>query len=176
VRTRELEWRDEDALRRFFQAIPAPDHAFFKEDIEDPAVLRRWVDDERGIRIVAVDDDGDIAAIAAVWPGIGRSSHVGDLRLVVAAGQRRQGLGRRMARLALAEALRRGIWKISVEVVSTQQGTIDMFLGLGFVPEALLRDQLCSPDGRTDDVVLLSHLADEAGQDARLAAPDEIVA
>ena len=174
MQTRELERRDEDALRRFFDAIPPLDHAFFKEDLDDDAVLRRWIDDERGVRIVAVDGD-EIGAIAAVWPGIGRSSHVGDLRLVVAAKRRRRGLGQRMARLALAEALRRGIWKISVEVVAREQGTIDMFMALGFVPEALLRDQLCAPGGEPEDVVLLSHLADEAGQDALLAAPDEAV-
>jgi L-amino acid N-acyltransferase YncA len=111
-----------------------------------------------------------------VWPGIGRSSHVGDLRLIVAAGARRQGLGQRMARLALVEALRRGIWKLIVEVVAKEQGTIDMFLALGFVPEALLRDQLSTPDGDHEDVVLLAHLAEEAGQDALLAAPDDVSA
>ena len=74
---------------------------------------------------------------------------------------------------ALAEALRRGMWKITVEVVADQQGTIDMFMALGFVAEALLRDQLALPGGESQDVVLLSHFADEAGQDVLLAAPDE---
>ena len=137
-------------------------------------MLHRWLHDARSVRIAAFDGQGGAAAIAAVWPGIGRSSHVGDLRLVVAADQRRQGLGRRMARSALTEALRRGIWKISVEVVATEQQTIDMFLALGFVPEALLRDQLRTPAGEPEDVVLLSHLADEAAQDILLAAPDEV--
>ena len=48
-----------------------------------------------------------------------------------------------------------------------------MFLALGFVPEALLRDQLSTPDGDHEDVVLLAHLVEEAGQDALLAAPDD---
>src|SRR4051794_1922204 len=173
---RELGPRDEAALRRFFAAIPAPDHAFFKEDVSDPRVLRRWIDDEGGVRLAGFLDAGEIGAIAAVWPGIGRSSHVGDLRLFVAAGARRQGIGQRMARRALAEALRRGIWKLSVEVVASQQGTIDMFLALGFQAEALLRDQLFTPGEGADDAVLLAHLAEEAGEDARLAAPDEALA
>lgn len=178
MQMRELDKGDEVALQAFFRAIPRDDHAFFKEDLDEPAVLRRWIDDERGIRIVAIDGDGDgdgtVAAIAAIWPGIGRSNHVGDLRLVVAADRRRQGLGRRTARAALVAALRRGIWKLSVEVVATQQRTIDMFLALGFVPEALLRDQLCSPEGVREDVVLLSHFAEDAAQDVLLAAPDEV--
>ena len=37
-----------------------------------------------------------------------------------------------------------------------------MFRELGFEGEALLRDQLCSPeDGSLHDVVLLAHLTDE---------------
>ena len=47
-----------------------------------------------------------------------------------------------------------------------------MFLALGFTGEALLRDHLCSADGKRTDVVLLSHLADEAGQDVLFAAPE----
>ena len=172
MQVRALEQRDEEALRALFQEIPSGDRAFFKEDLDEPAVLRRWLDDDRGVRIVATDDDGRLAAVVAVWPGVGRSSHVGDLRLVVAPGRRRQGLGQLMARRALVDALGRGMWKISVEVVADQQGTIDMFLALGFAAEALLRDQLCTPEGERQDVVLLSHLAEEAGQDLLFAAPE----
>jgi len=172
VEVRALEDRDEAALRAFFQAIPEEDRGFFKEDLDEPAVLRRWIDDARGVRIVACDE-GRVAGVAAVWPGIGRSAHVGDLRLVVARERRRQGVGQLLARHALADALREGMWKITVEVVAQEQGTIDMFMALGFVAEALLRDQLALSDGERQDVVLLSHFADEAGQDVLLAAPDE---
>ncbi len=173
MEVRRLERRDVTALRDFFQAIPDEDRGFFKEDLDEPAILSRWIDDERGVRLVVADDDGRFAAAAAVWPGIGRSHHVGDLRLVVAHDRRGQGLGWLLARAALVEALRRGMWKITVEVVADQQGTIDMFMALGFVAEALLRDQLALPGGESQDVVLLSHFADEAGQDVLLAAPDE---
>ena len=173
MEARDLEHRDEAALRDFFRALPGEDRGFFKEDLDDPAILRRWIDDERGVRMALAAEDGRFAAVAAVWPGIGRSSHVGDLRLVVAAERRREGLGRLLARRALAAALRRGMWKITVEVVAEQQSTIDMFASLGFVPEALLRDQLALPGGESQDVVLLSHFADEAAQDLLLAAPDE---
>lgn len=176
MQIRDLERQDEGALRRFFDGIPEEERAFFKEDLEEAAVLRRWIDDDRGVRLVAVTGDGAIAAIVAVWPGVGRSSHVGDVRLIVGRDHRRQGLGQTLARTVLTAALRRGIWKLSVEVLAAQQGTIDMFLALGFEGEALLRDHLWSPDGQLEDVVLLSHLATEAGQDALLAAPEEFPA
>jgi ribosomal protein S18 acetylase RimI-like enzyme len=171
VEVRRLRADDEQALSDFFGAIPEDDRAFFKEDLREPTVLRRWMDDARGIRLVA-DDDGELAAVCAVWPGVGRLSHVGDLRLVVAAGRRRQGLGQLMARHALLEALRAELSKVSVEVVAREQGTIDMFQGLGFEPEALLRDQLRDPDGECHDLVLLSHFADDAAFDALLARPE----
>lgn len=169
---RGLEHADERALQTFFHEIPDEDRGFFKEALDEPSVIRRWIDDDRGVRLVALDDQDRLAAVAAVWPGIGRSSHVGDLRLVVAADDRRRGLGQLMARNALVQALRRGMWKITVEVVAQQEGTIDMFRALGFVAEALLRDQLCGPSGECQDVVLLSHFADEAGHDLMLASPD----
>ena len=170
---RDLQVRDEDALRNFFERIPTDDRTFFKEALEEPEILRRWIDDRRGVRLIGCDDDGRAVAIAAVWPGVGRSRHVGDLRLVVSTEHRRRGIGREMARSALVEALRRGMWKITVEVVSTQQGTIDMFLSLGFTPEALLRDQLRSSDGATQDIVVVAHFADEAADDIAFAMPQE---
>jgi L-amino acid N-acyltransferase YncA len=165
---RELDATDEAALRDFFAALPAGDHAFVKED---PATFLRRLSGDRGVRLAAFGERGEIEAIAAVWPGIGHASHVGDLRLVVAESARRQGVGQRLSREALIAALRLGMWKLSVEVVSTQQGTIDMFLALGFEAEALLRDQLSSDEG-FQDVVLLSHFAEHAADGALLAAPD----
>jgi GNAT superfamily N-acetyltransferase len=176
LQIRRLQSVDEEALRGFFDRLTSDDRTFFKEDLDTPDVLRRWIDDGRGVRLVGAADNGSLVAIAAVWPGVGQSGHVGDFRLVVAADHRRLGLGREMARGALIEALRRGMWKLTVEVVSDQQGTIDMFLALGFTPEAVLRDQLRTADGNTQDVMLLSHFADEAGQDVALAMPDGVAA
>lgn len=61
-------------------------------------------------------------------------------------------------------------------MVAREQPTIDMFLSIGFVAEALLRDQLRTVDGTDQDTVLLSHFAEAAGYDAMLAAPEEVPA
>jgi GNAT superfamily N-acetyltransferase len=165
---------DEAGLRAFFADIPLEDRGFVKEDLDDTAVLRRWLDDERGVRLVAVDDDGSVRGLGAAWPGLGRSSHVGDLRRVIAPAFRRQGLGQLLARRTLAAGLRRGLAKLTVEVVAEQQGTIDMFLEIGFEPEALLRDELRDPDGTLHDLILVSHHAEDAAAAALLASPEEI--
>lgn len=169
---RELTATDEAALGELLRRIPDEDRGFLKEDLDDPATARRWLDDARGIRLVAVDDDGRLAALAAAWPGLGRSAHVGEVRLVVAPEHRRQGLGQDLARQVLLGALQRGLAKLTVEVVAEQQGTIDMFLEIGFVPEALLCDHLRDADGALHDVVLLAHRADDAAAAVALARPE----
>lgn len=158
---RPLTRADAAALGQFFDAIPEQDRNFLKEDVTQDQVRERWLDESSGIRLAAFGDDGRLDGLAALWPGIGRSSHVADLRLIVAADRRRHGLGRELARAALVEGLRNGWRKITIEVPADHQATIDMFVELGFRGEALLRDQLQEPDGRLHDLVLLAHLADE---------------
>ncbi|UGS33976.1 GNAT family N-acetyltransferase [Capillimicrobium parvum] len=163
MNTRPLTPQDRTELARFFAEIPEADRNFLKDDVQEPQVLERWLDDEIAVRLVAVDEEGGrIVAFAALWPGIGRSSHVADLRLIVAHDARRRGLGREMARLALAEGLRHGWRKFTVDVPATHQSTINMFSEIGFRPEALLVDHLQEPDGRMHDIVSMAHIADDA--------------
>jgi L-amino acid N-acyltransferase YncA len=158
---REVRPEDAEALGEFFAAVPAEDRTFFKEDIGDPrAFADRWISDERSVRRLAVDD-GTVVAFAALSPGVERSGHVADLRLVVAARARGQGLGRALARRMLLEALSHAFRKVTVDIAADNEGAIRMFRDLGFQPEALLRDQLCDPDGQLHDLVVLAHAVDE---------------
>jgi GNAT superfamily N-acetyltransferase len=168
---RELTATDEAALGELLRRIPDEDRGFRKEDLGDPATARRWLDDTRGIRLVAVDEDGTLAALAAAWPGLGRSAPLGEVRLVVAPEHRRHGLGQDLARRVLVGGLKRGMAKLTVEVAE-QQGTIDMFLRIGFEPAALLCDHLRDADGALHDLVLLAHRADDAAAAVALARPE----
>jgi L-amino acid N-acyltransferase YncA len=159
--TRELTVADAERLRRFLAEVPADDRSFFKEDVTDPAVTARWLAEHGALRLVVVDDADRVLAFAALSPGLARTSHVGDLRVVVAADARGAGLGRGLTRRMLVEALRRGLRKVSVEVAANQSAVIEMFRRLGFEPEALLRDQFCDASGELQDVVVLSHFVDE---------------
>ena len=168
---------DLEQLRLFLADVPARDHTFLKEDPSDPAVVDRWLTtDAPAVRRVAVDDEGSIMAAAALRAGIGRSSHVADLRLVVGASARGHGLGRAMARQMLVEAVRYGFKKVSVDVEATHHGVISMFQELGFQPEALLRDHLCDAQGNLGDLVVLAHAVDEHWSALASAGIDEAVA
>ena len=159
--TRPLGPDDTQALHEFFADVPATDRTFFKADVADPAVAQAWVSDQRSIRRLAVEDGGCIVAFAALTPGVERSSHVADLTLVVRARARGRGVGRTLAREMLLEAVRHGFKKVTVDIAADSTGAISMFQGLGFVPEALLRDHLCDPNGDLHDLVVLAHAVDE---------------
>jgi RimJ/RimL family protein N-acetyltransferase len=157
----ELTAQNADAVGEFFLDLSPKDRTFFWDDLTDPAVVYRWVDDPRR-NATAVVEDGRIAAFAALVPQTEWSSHVAELVLVVAASARRQGYGRQLAHAALLGALRRDFTKVTVQVAADRPGAIAMFQGIGFQAEALLRDHLRDPaTGEMRDLVILSHLVEE---------------
>jgi len=143
IELRRLTAEDAEPTTRFLQNLPEGDLTFLKEPADDDTV-NRWIADDRTYQW-------------SIFPGALWSSHVAELRLVVGEPFRRQGLGRRLARHGLAEALRLGLRKVMVEVVADKEGDIAMFEAIGFEAEALLRDQICDRDGNVHDLVLLSH-------------------
>ena len=148
-------------VEAFFASLPPSDLTFVKEDVRDPQVIARWVDEGRTGRRWVVVEDGAVLGFLAVLPLSGWSDHVGELRLVVSPQARGRGLGRELARHAVHEAVGMGLSKLVVEVVAEQQGTVDMFGRLGFEGEALLRDQVRDRDGELRDLVLLAHFVDD---------------
>ena len=100
--------------------------------------------------------------------GIGGSSHVGELRLVIAPEYRHRGIGRLLAQRAVVEALELGVVKLVVDVLAGQDRLYDMFIKLGFEQEGRLRRHVRSASGETHDLLVLSHFVDELA--ASLAA------
>lgn len=173
---REMRPDDAQALRRFFDDVPADDRTFFKEDISDAqAVADRWIADHRSIRRISFED-GAVVAFAALSPGVERMSHVADLRLVVAGRTRGRGLGRAFARHMLVEAVDHSFKKVTVDIAAENEGAIRMFQELGFQPEALLRDHLCDPSGELHDLVVLAHVVDDQWSGMLTAGIDEALA
>jgi ribosomal protein S18 acetylase RimI-like enzyme len=155
-------------VKRFLRELPELDQTFIKEDIGEAAVASWAAEDQLGRRWVATAEGGTVVGIVAVLPLPGWSSHVGDLRLVVHPAKRGQGVGQLLAKHALQQALRRGLQKVAVEVVATQQSAIAMFSGLGFDTEAILYDQIRDRQGHLQDIVILAHSV--ADQHSAMAA------
>jgi ribosomal protein S18 acetylase RimI-like enzyme len=156
---RPIEPADGPALSRFFARIPESDRTFLKEDLGDPRVLEHWVMPDAA-RTIAIDD-AEVVGSVAVVPLHGWSSHVGEIRLVVDPDHRGRGIGRRLARQAVLDAVEMGLTKLVVEVISDQAALIAMFRGLGFEPEALLTDHVRDRAGQMRDLIVLANSVDE---------------
>jgi RimJ/RimL family protein N-acetyltransferase len=157
---------DEPALVRFFARIPDADRTFLKEDVEDPQVLAEW-SRPGAARVIALAE-GEVVGSVAIVPLHGWSSHVGEVRLVVDPEHRGRGIGRGLARLAVVEAVRLGLSKLVVDVISDQLALIGMFRALGFEPEALLADHVRDRSGELRDLMVLAN--DVESQFASMAA------
>ena len=150
----------------FFAASPEGDRTFFKEDVSSPDVIRGWLTDETPRRLIALVD-GRVVGYVAVLKGVAWSSHVGELRLVVAPDFRQRGIGRLLAQRAVVQALELGVVKLVVEVVAGQDRLFDMFTKLGFEQEGRLRRHVRSDAGETRDLLILSHFVDELAASLR---------
>ncbi|HTC71330.1 MAG TPA: GNAT family N-acetyltransferase [Solirubrobacteraceae bacterium] len=160
MQIRPLTGEDRGQLGRFFDRVPDADRDFLKEDLDDPGLIDRWLSGRRGQWMLGVEDGG-VAGLAGLLPWMGRSAHVGELRLLVDPARRRRGYGRALARAALVEAFELGLTHIFVEVGAEQEALIAMFGALGFEPEALLRDFVRDQGGSSHDLVMLTHRVEE---------------
>jgi L-amino acid N-acyltransferase YncA len=102
-----------------------------------------------------------VVGYVAVLKGVAWSSHVGELRLVVASEYRQRGIGRLLAQRAVVEALELGVVKLVVEVVAGQDRLFEMFTKLGFEQEGRLRRHVRNESGETRDLLVLAHFVDE---------------
>jgi ribosomal protein S18 acetylase RimI-like enzyme len=157
---RPLEHRDRAALEEFLQRIPEGDRTFFKEPVDEDAVISTWLEDGDA-RWLAVAGQQVLGYIAVV-PGQAWSSHVGEIRLIVDPEHRGEGVGTALARHAIVAAFRSGLSKLVVEVLARQEFTIEMFRALGFDPEALLTGQVRDRTGELLDLMILAHTAGDA--------------
>jgi L-amino acid N-acyltransferase YncA len=151
---------DGPAVLAFARALPAHDLLFLPRDISQEKVLAAWLTEiGRGtfVSLVATLDGKVVGCAAIVRDPLSWSRHVGELRVVTSSALRGKGVGRALIEEAFALALNLGLEKLCAQMTADQRGAIDIFEGLGFRGEALLRDQVKDPDGTKHDIVILSH-------------------
>jgi RimJ/RimL family protein N-acetyltransferase len=160
VEVRFLKPGDEAALLAFAQRLTAHDLLFLRRDISQPKVVTAWMQATAADRIVtllAFRGDAVVACATVVVDDLSWSRHVGELRVIVEASMRGQGLGQTLTQECFAVALEMGLEKLTAQMTVDQAGAISVFESLGFRPEALLRDQVKDRDGRKHDIVVLGH-------------------
>jgi len=160
VTLRLMSGSDGSVALAFARALPAHDLLFLRRDITQPEAIEIWLNGIARGRITSVlaESGGQVQGYATVDRGeLSWSPHVAELRVLVSAAMRGKGLGRLLTQEAFAIALGLGIEKIVAQMTVDQKGAIAVFEGMGFRPEALLRDQVKDRDGRKHDLVILAH-------------------
>ena len=147
-------------LAGLFGRLSDRDITVIRENVHDLEWTERLAD-TADLRWVAVADDGPVVGYAAVNRLPGWSDHVGELRLVVDPTSRGSGIGRKLSQRALHGAFTIGIRKVVIELATDEDAVLQMFIGLGFRGEALLRHHIRDRDGGLRDLVILAHHADE---------------
>lgn len=151
---------DEEAVLGFGRSLPTTDLLFLRRDITEPKVVAAWARDvaeDRIVTVLALKNGTIVGCAAIVTDEHSWSRHVGELRVLVSPDMRGTGLGRALAQESFALALSRNLERLVAQMTPDQQGALAMFSGLGFRPEALLRDHVKDRDGVTHDIVILAH-------------------
>lgn len=151
---------DAERLLAFARALPTHDLLFLRRDITDPASVDEWVKDiETGevVTVLALAGEQVVGYGTIHRSTLGWSQHVAELRVTVAEPMRGKGLGRVLTQEAFAIALSQGIEKMIAQMTLDQKGAIATFEGIGFRPEALLRDHVKDRAGNKHDLLVLSH-------------------
>ncbi len=151
---------DGDAFLAFSSKLDHHDLMFLRRDITSAKDLKHWIDEiESGLTtlILALAGDKVIGYATVQRSDLPWTSHVAELRVLIAKEWRGKGLGRVLTGDAFAIALSEGIEKMMAQMTLDQRGAIAVFEGIGFRPEALLRDHVKDRDGETHDLLVLSH-------------------
>lgn len=160
VTLRLMEKGDRAAMLAFARALPEHDLLFLRRDITQESAVDAWLRDiaEGTITTVLAQQGGKIVGYGTIHKNDLRwSQHVAELRVMVAESMRGKGLGRVLTQEAFAIALSQGIEKMMAQMTLDQKGAIAAFEGIGFRPEALLRDQVKDRAGAKHDLLVLSH-------------------
>jgi len=151
---------DRDAILAFARRLPPDDLLFLRLDITSPEGVDPWlrnVQSERTVTVLA-EAGGAIVGYASMhhndtmW-----NRHIGEIRVNVASEYRRRGLGRRLTDEVFAIGRDLGLRKIMAQMTPDQRGARATFERLGFRPEALLADFVVDRDGKSRDLLVMSH-------------------
>ncbi|MFT3800369.1 MAG: GNAT family protein [Burkholderiaceae bacterium] len=160
VELRLLAAGDADALKAFIATLSDHDLLFLTRDITHPKVIEAWVEaaaDGRVKSLLAWQDGKVVGCTALVTHQLSWSSHVGEIRVLLAPALRGKGLGRVLIQECFAQALELGLAKLCVQMTTDQHAAIAGFEGIGFRAEAVFRNHVRDRQGRQHDLAVLSH-------------------
>ena len=157
---RPLEASDEDRLLEFFVALPEADRYYLKDEVTSPEVVHRWVRDlnyDRALPLVALVDGRIVAEAVLVRRRGSARSHVGELRLTVAADYRNRGLGTSLMRQLCDIADDAGLERVMIEIVADEEAeALKAAEWMGFLRIGTIEGGARDQNGHAHDIILLT--------------------
>jgi GNAT superfamily N-acetyltransferase len=165
VLVRPLQATDQAGLLSFFRGMPADDRWWLREDVGDPAVIRRWIADldyERVLPLVAIADGVIVADATLHRRGFGARQNLAEVRMAVAPSYRGRGLAHALLGELAEIAQAAGLARLEAEIVArAQTGALEAVEQFGFTEVAVIQDHLISRAGELHDLIHLVYpLAD----------------
>jgi len=158
ITIRSLTRDDIERSLAFFQSLPRVDLNYLRGDPSQREVTERRIREmESGEcnRLIAVVNDEIVAEGTLEMTGRDWTSHVGELRLIVAQDYKRKGLGMLMAHELYSLAARCKLEKLMVTMMRPQTAARNIFRKLGFREEMVLPDHVKDRDGKYQDLILM---------------------
>ena len=157
VELRLMDDSDRDAVLQFARGLPDDDLLFLQANITEPSTVDAWLADIRNGTTTtvlafsngAIIGDGSLHHHRAQW-----TRHIGEIRLLIGAGGRGQGLGRILADEIYAIANILGLRMLTAQMTFDQQAAISIFRRLGFQREAVLTDYVMDAEGNARDLLV----------------------
>ena len=158
VLIREMTRQDLAASLAFFKSLSKEDRAYLRRDVTKPEVVEqrvRELESGAAIRLLGAVGGEIVADGTLEFSGEEWKRHVGELRLIVAPGYRRKGLGMRMARELFLRAASARVEEILVRMMRPQKAARSIFRKLGFRQEVVLPDYVRDQAGQKQDMILM---------------------
>jgi len=160
VTVRTLAPGDEDRLLEFFLAIPEGDRFFLKDDVTSPALIREWTrhqNFDRALPLVVVDDGLIVAEGVLVRRRGNARSHMAEVRITVAPGWRKRGIGSALMRELCDVAADADLDAALLEVVEDcESEAVETMEEMGFVRIGRIEGGARDQQGHLHDIVLLA--------------------
>jgi L-amino acid N-acyltransferase YncA len=166
VTIRAARTEDAAAVAAIYNAGMAERQATFETRPRDPEEIVGWLGSGLPF-LVAENGDGGIVGFARVTPYSDRPFYagVGEHTVYVDTAARGQGLGRRLLDALAAEAERRGMYKLTSRIFTTNAASRAVHRAAGF-EEVGIKRRHGRLDGEWKDCVLVERLLGEAAEGA----------
>ncbi len=150
---------DLDRLHAFFsQDVPEEDRLFLKNDVADRSMIEYWannLDYDKVLPILMLDGDRVVADGTIRHHAHGWSSHMAEVRLVVARQIQNQGAGLLLLKELVALARQKGVEMIQAQAFEGAPTGLAVFQKMGFRIEAVLRNFANDIKGNRQNLVVL---------------------